>query len=49
MPLTSSPKSHFWGSTFTLGDQVAVIEAPDRLNKLKCFNIAFGGVIAVFK
>ena len=44
MPLTSPPKSHFGGeSTFTLGDQVAAMEAPDRPNELKCFNLAFAG------
>ena len=44
MPLTTPPKSHFFGeSTFTLGVQVAITLAPDRPNELKCFNIAFGG------
>ena len=41
--------SFFGESTFTLGAQVAITLAPDRPNELKCFNIAFGGVIAVFK
>ena len=39
----------FGESTFTLGAQVAITLAPDRHNELKCFNIAFGDVIAVFK
>ena len=50
MPLITAPKSHFLGeSTFTLGAQVAITLAPDQPNELKCFNIAFGGVVAVFK
>ena len=51
MPLKNyRAKISFLGeSTFTLGAQVAITLAPDRPNELKCFNIAFGGVIAAFK
>ena len=49
MPLTSPPKSHFWGIYLHFGGTVAITLAPDRPNELKCYNIAFGGVIAVFK